>query len=109
MYCAVFDTSAISMAEGSVSEIQCTTGCRCIRNIEDCNPVLSLLIDDRNGGWKEIAKHNTASLPEGCGSMSRKSEFVIAYQLVMGVDIIQKWKPCTFGSGVGIFDMFVIY
>jgi hypothetical protein len=55
-----------------------------------------VLVHYRNGGWKEIANYNTASLPEGCGSVSRKSEFGIAYQLVMGVEIISKMETVHF-------------
>ena len=61
MRCAMFDTTVMSMAEGSVCVVQCTTGCRYIHNLEDCNPVLSVLIDDRNGGRKEIVKYSTVS------------------------------------------------
>ena len=84
IHCAVFDKTVLSMAEGNVSVIQCTTGCRCIRNLEDYNPVLSVLIDDRNGGRKEILKYSTDSSPDGCGSVTRKSEFVTAVSICHG-------------------------
>jgi hypothetical protein len=78
IYCAVFDKTVRSMAEGSVSVIQCTTGCRYVRNLEDGNPVLSVLVDDGNGGRKEIIKYSTDSSPDDCDFVSRKSDFVTA-------------------------------
>ena len=78
IYCAVFEKTVMSMAEGSVSVIQCTTGCRYLRSLEDGNPVLNVLVDDGNGGRKERVKYSTDSSPDGCGSVSRKSEFVTA-------------------------------
>jgi len=84
IHCVVVDKTVMSMAEGSVSVIQCTTGCRYICNLEECNPVLSVLIDDRNGGRKEILKYSTDSSPDGCGSVSRKSEFVTAVSTCHG-------------------------
>jgi len=103
----MFDKTVMLMAEGSVSVIQCTTGCRYIHNVEDCNPVLR---DDRNGGSKEIVKYSTDSIT---GRLRFRVQKVRArdcsINLSWGYKLYKKWKPCTFRSLVGKLYLSVIY